>query len=94
MDGGIWDPTQPLMPACPSGPLIGPCSLPSYRPLQAKASRAYSRAGAVAHESVANVRTVAAYCQEEACLKSYARELDQPTKVGTQGQGTSLPDPT
>lgn len=50
-------------------------------PSQAKASRAYGRAGAIAGEAVSNMRTVAAFGREEAVLRSYASALAAPTKV-------------
>lgn len=53
-------------------------------PSQAKASRAYGRAGAIAGEAVSNMRTVAAFGREEAVLRSYASALAAPTKVHTR----------
>jgi ATP-binding cassette subfamily B (MDR/TAP) protein 1 len=58
-------------------------------PLQAKATKAYSRAGGIAQEAVSNLRTVAAYGQEEAAVKSYASALTPPTKVRRQHAGTA-----
>ncbi len=51
--------------------------------LQARASRAYGRAGAIAFEAVSHIRTVAAFGQEEGSLKGYAAALAEPTRVGS-----------
>lgn len=50
---------------------------------QARASRAYGRAGAIAFEAVGHIRTVAAFGQEEGSLKGYAAALAEPTRVGS-----------
>ncbi|KAF5955890.1 hypothetical protein HYC85_008746 [Camellia sinensis] len=43
-------------------------------------TRAYSRATAVAHEAIANIRTVAAFAAEERISIQFASELNQPNK--------------
>lgn len=69
-------------------PCAATCRCPTRlhsHPPQAKASRAYGRAGAIAGEAVANIRTVAAFGREEATLRAYASALAEPTKARAMG---------
>ena len=76
-----WDLSLVVLAAIPALVITGAvCGIFTAR-LQAKASRAYSRAGGIAQEAVANIRTVAAFGREEATLKNYAAELGAPTRV-------------
>ncbi|EFN57797.1 hypothetical protein CHLNCDRAFT_51094 [Chlorella variabilis] len=77
-----WDLSLVVLAAIPALVVVGAICGIFTACLQAKASRAYSRAGGIAGEAVANYRTLAAYGQEEATVKSYAAALAPPTKLG------------
>lgn len=62
-----------------------PTSTATRLQLQERASRAYSRAGAIAGEALSGIRTVAAYGREEASLRAYAAALAAPMKVQCGG---------
>lgn len=50
--------------------------------LHAKSTAAYASAGAVAQEALSNVRTVTAFCAEDAVVARYDAGLEQPLKWG------------
>ncbi|KAI7841858.1 hypothetical protein COHA_004387 [Chlorella ohadii] len=77
-----WDLSLVVLAAIPALILAGGVCGVFTAKLQAKASRAYGRAGAIAGEAVSNMRTVAAFGREEAVLRSYASALAAPTKMG------------
>ena len=76
-----WDMSLVVLAAIPALVITGAVCGTFTARLQAKASHTYSRAGGIAQEAVTKIRTVAAFCREEATLKSYAAELGAPTKV-------------
>ncbi|KAL4425508.1 hypothetical protein ABPG75_009524 [Micractinium tetrahymenae] len=77
-----WDLSLVVLAAIPALVIIGAvCGIFTAK-LQAQASRAYGRAGAIAFEAVGHIRTVAAFGQEEGSLKGYAAALAEPTRVG------------
>lgn len=82
---------QVVLASIPALVIVGAiCGVFTAR-LQAKASKAYSRAGGIAGEAVANHLTVAAYGQEEAVVKSYASALSMPTKARSACLPACLP---
>ncbi|PRW59338.1 ATP-binding cassette transporter [Chlorella sorokiniana] len=77
-----WDLSLVVLAAIPALIIAGGVCGVFTAKLQAKASRACGRAGAIAGEAVSNMRTVAAFGREEAVLRSYASALAAPTKMG------------
>eukprot|EP01114_Cavostelium_apophysatum_P016899 TRINITY_DN48_c0_g1_i2.p1 TRINITY_DN48_c0_g1~~TRINITY_DN48_c0_g1_i2.p1 ORF type:complete len:840 (-),score=289.14 TRINITY_DN48_c0_g1_i2:235-2754(-) len=54
-----------------------------------KTQEAYSKANEVATESIANMRTVASFTQEQQCLYKYSERLEEPMQLGSRRALTS-----
>lgn len=52
--------------------------------MQAKVQDSYNRASNIANQAISQVRTVAAYGQEETHIKEYDDQLEQPMQVSTR----------